>query len=112
MADAEALYSANRNRLFRYFCRAVGHAEDARDLTQDVFVRVSRSVVPSGPEGAVRGWLFQIARNLVLTIAAVAAGARTSRRSPIRPFDPRRTTRARRSTRHLPGSPMSTAMCS
>ena len=66
MADAEALYTANRNRLFRYFCRAVGHAEDARELTQDVFVRVIRSVVPSGPEGAVRGWLFQIARNLVL----------------------------------------------
>lgn len=66
MADAEALYTANRNRLFRYFCRAVGHAEDARELTQDVFVRVSRSVVPSGPEAAVRGWLFQIARNLAL----------------------------------------------
>lgn len=66
MPDAEALYLANRNRLFRYFCRAVGHAEDARELTQDVFVRVSRGVVPSGPEGAVRGWLFQIARNLAL----------------------------------------------
>lgn len=66
MVDTEALYTANRNRLFRYFCRAVGHVEDARELTQDVFVRVSRSAVPSGPEGAVRGWLFQIARNLVL----------------------------------------------
>jgi RNA polymerase sigma-70 factor (ECF subfamily) len=66
MADAEALYTANRNRLFRYFCRAVGHEEDARELTQDVFLRVSRTVIPSGPEGAVRGWLFQIARNLAL----------------------------------------------
>ena len=66
MADAEALYTANHNRLFRYFCRAVGHAETARDLTQDVFLRVSRSVIPSGPEGALRGWLFQIARNLAL----------------------------------------------
>ena len=66
MADAEALYTTNRNRLFRYFCRAVGHAEDARELTQEVFVRVSRTVIPSGPEGALRGWLFQIARNLAL----------------------------------------------
>lgn len=66
MADAEALYTANHTRLFRYFCRAVGHTETARDLTQDVFLRVSRSVIPSGPEGAVRGWLFQIARNLAL----------------------------------------------
>ena len=66
MADVEALYAANHNRLFRYFCRAVGHVEDARELTHDVFVRVSRSVVPTGSEATQRGWLFQIARNLVL----------------------------------------------
>ena len=65
-ADAETLYNANHRRLFRYFCRAVGHVETARDLTQDVFVRVSRSVIPDGPEGPLRGWLFQIARNLAL----------------------------------------------
>jgi RNA polymerase sigma-70 factor, ECF subfamily len=65
-ADAEALYRANRDGLFRYFCRAVGHAETARDLTQDVFLRVSRAVIPAAAEGAVRGWLFRIARNLAL----------------------------------------------
>jgi RNA polymerase sigma-70 factor (ECF subfamily) len=65
-ADAEALYTANHRRLFRYFCRAVGHVETARDLTQDVFVRVSRSVIPDRPEGPLRGWLFQIARHLAL----------------------------------------------
>ena len=65
-ADAEALYRANRDGLFRYFCRAVGHPETARDLTQDVFVRVSRSVIPAAAEGALRGWLFRIARNLAL----------------------------------------------
>ena len=65
-ADAETLYTANHGRLFRYFCRAVGHVETARDLTQDVFVRVSRSVIPDAPEGPLRGWLFQIARNLAL----------------------------------------------
>jgi len=66
MSDVEALYTANHGRLFRYFCRAVGHIEDARELTQDVFVRVSRTVIPTGPEEALRGWLFQIARNLAL----------------------------------------------
>jgi len=64
--DSEALFIANRDRLFRYFVRAVGKAEVARDLTQDVFVRVSRTTVPGGPDGEVRGWLFQIARNLAL----------------------------------------------
>ena len=66
MSDVETLYTANHDRLFRYFCRAVGQIEDARELTQDVFVRVSRSVIPQGPDGARRGWLFQIARNLAL----------------------------------------------
>jgi RNA polymerase sigma-70 factor (ECF subfamily) len=76
MADVEALYAANHNRLFRYFYRAVGHVEDARELTHDVFVRVSRSVIPAGSEAAQRGWLFQIARNLVLD------HQRTGRRRP------------------------------
>jgi RNA polymerase sigma-70 factor, ECF subfamily len=65
-ADAEALYKAYHRGLFRYLCRAVGHVETARDLTQDVFVRVSRSVIPAASEGALRGWLFRIARNLAL----------------------------------------------
>ena len=64
--DSEALFIANRDRLFRYFVRAVGEAEVARDLTQDVFVRVSRTTVPDGADVEVRGWLFQIARNLAL----------------------------------------------
>ena len=87
-ADAEALYNANQRGLFRYFVRAVGHAETARDLTQDVFVRVSRSIIPAAPEAALRGWLFQIARNLA------------------------RRTRASRSTKRLPRWPTSIATCS
>jgi RNA polymerase sigma-70 factor (ECF subfamily) len=64
--DAEALFAANQDRLFRYFCRAVGKADTARDLTQDVFLRVSRATVPVAPDLEVRAWLFQIARNIAL----------------------------------------------
>lgn len=66
MADAEALFVEHRGRLFRYLCRAVGHAETARDLTQDVFLRVTRASVPAAGDGEVRAWLFSIARNLAL----------------------------------------------
>ena len=66
MGDPEALYGANHRRLFQYFCRAVGRAETARDLTQEVFLRVSRTAIPAVPDGHLRGWLFRIARNLVL----------------------------------------------
>lgn len=64
--DPEVLFVANQPRLFRYFLRAVGQIETARDLTQDVFLRVSRTAVPSAPDGEVRAWLFRIARNLAL----------------------------------------------
>jgi RNA polymerase sigma-70 factor (ECF subfamily) len=66
MVDTERLFVANHQRLFKYFCRASGSADRARDLTQDVFLRVSRAQVPSGTEVQVKGWLFRIARNLAL----------------------------------------------
>ena len=64
--DPEALFIANQHRLFSYFRRAVGQTDAARDLTQDVFLRVSRTVVPAATDGEVRAWLFRIARNLAL----------------------------------------------
>src|SRR5688572_18354612 len=66
MADPERLFTANHGRLFRYFCRAVGRAETARDLTQEVFLRVSRTPIRDDPAGDLSGWLFRIARNLAL----------------------------------------------
>jgi RNA polymerase sigma-70 factor (ECF subfamily) len=65
-ADAEGLFVAHHRQLFRYLCQAVGQPEVARDLTQDVFVRVSRTQVPDAPAQQVRAWLFRIARNLAL----------------------------------------------
>jgi RNA polymerase sigma-70 factor (ECF subfamily) len=66
MADAEALFVLHQSRVFRYVCRAVGHVEAARDLTQDVFLRVSRAAPPTGSAHDQRGWLFSIARNIVI----------------------------------------------
>jgi RNA polymerase sigma-70 factor (ECF subfamily) len=66
MVDPEALFIAHQHRLFRYLRRAVGQTETARDLTQDVFLRVSRAAIPKGGPGELTGWLFSIARNLAL----------------------------------------------
>ena len=66
MADSERLFAAHSHGLFRYFCRAVGRAEAARDLTQEVFLRVTRTRIPAAQDGELRAWLFRIARNLAL----------------------------------------------
>jgi RNA polymerase sigma-70 factor (ECF subfamily) len=69
VADADVLFTAHRDGVFRYLCRIVGH-EDAQELTQEVFLRVARAGGPQpGPEtgdGARRAWVFRIARNLAL----------------------------------------------
>jgi RNA polymerase sigma-70 factor, ECF subfamily len=66
MAGLEALVASHEGRLFRYFCRAVGQADAARDLTQDVFLRASRSDIPVAADAQLTSWLFKIARNLAL----------------------------------------------
>ena len=65
-ADAEALFAAHETGLLRYLRRAVGHAETARDLTQDVFVRIARSSGMPATDDERRAWVFRIARNLAI----------------------------------------------
>ena len=79
-ADAEALYNANHRGLFRYFCRAVGHVETARDLTQDVFVRVSRSVIPAAPEAALAAGCSRSPGTWLWITTAAGSGGRTPSR--------------------------------
>lgn len=65
MSEVDRLFVAHRNQVFRYLTRLVGQV-DARELTQEVFLRVSRGPVPDRDQGAVRAWVFHIARNLAL----------------------------------------------
>jgi RNA polymerase sigma-70 factor (ECF subfamily) len=66
VADAERLFTLHRQGVFRYLCRVVGRPETAQDLTQEVFLRVSRAGVPDTDDVGHRAWVFRIARNLVL----------------------------------------------
>jgi len=65
VADADVLFTAHRDGVFRYLCRIVGQ-EDARELTQEVFLRVTRAAAPETDDGGRRAWVFRIARNLAL----------------------------------------------
>ena len=46
MPTSEALFLEYRSRLFRYLARASGSADTAHDLTQEVFLKVTRAGVP------------------------------------------------------------------
>jgi RNA polymerase sigma-70 factor (ECF subfamily) len=65
IADANLLFAAHRDGVFRYLCRIVGYG-DAGELTQEVFLRVSRGPVPQTSEAGARAGVFSIVRNLAL----------------------------------------------
>ncbi len=65
-------------RVYRLAYRLTGNPQDAEDLTQDVFVRVFRSLASYTP-GTFEGWLHRITTNLFLDMVR--------RRARIR-FDP------------------------
>lgn len=66
MTDVERLYAEHQAGVFRYLRRIVGGLDAARDLTQEVFLRVSRAGVPDSTETGRRAWVFKIARNLAI----------------------------------------------
>jgi RNA polymerase sigma-70 factor (ECF subfamily) len=66
MSDAASLFAAHRDGVFRYLCRILGQADTARDLTQEVFLRVTRAEARPAEATAGRAWVFSIARNLAL----------------------------------------------
>jgi len=66
VTDADRLFSEHRDGVFRYVRRIVGQPEAARDLTQEVFLRVARAGVPDTAGEGRRAWIFRIARNLAL----------------------------------------------
>lgn len=61
----EEVVEAHSARVYRLAYRLTGNPHDAQDLTQDVFVRVFRSLSSYTP-GTFEGWLHRITTNLFL----------------------------------------------
>ena len=64
----EEVVRAHSARVYRLAYRLTGNRHDAEDLTQEVFVRVFRSLSKYTP-GTFEGWLHRIATNLFLDMA-------------------------------------------
>ncbi|GAA5511429.1 ECF RNA polymerase sigma factor SigW [Deinococcus carri] len=58
-----AFVSAYEARMYAYLYRLEGNAEDALDLTQEVFYRAWRSIRTFREGERVLPWLYQVARN-------------------------------------------------
>ncbi|MGW0607381.1 RNA polymerase sigma factor SigE [Streptomyces sp. NPDC002644] len=61
----EEIVSTHSARVYRLAYRLTGNQHDAEDLTQEVFVRVFRSLSTYSP-GTFEGWLHRITTNLFL----------------------------------------------
>src|SRR5919107_5796161 len=61
----EQVVREHSGRVYRLAYRLTGNVHDAEDLTQEVFVRVFRSLSSYSP-GTFEGWLHRITTNLFL----------------------------------------------
>lgn len=69
MKDAEVfetLFRGYDKRVYYTALRYLGKAEDAADITQEVFLRAWRHINSLDPNRAVFPWLFRITRNLCI----------------------------------------------
>jgi RNA polymerase sigma-70 factor, ECF subfamily len=53
-----------KGKVYNYLYRMTGNAEDAEDLTQEVFVRMYTNIGSFRAEASLSTWLFRIAGNL------------------------------------------------
>jgi RNA polymerase sigma factor (sigma-70 family) len=65
-AAFEVLYGRWRGPLYRYFLRQCGHAGQADELFQDVFMRVIGAAANYEPTAKFTTWLFRIAHNRLI----------------------------------------------
>src|SRR6266702_6765628 len=89
----EDIVRTHSARVYRLAYRLTGNPHDAEDLTQEVFVRVFRSLSSYTP-GTFEGWLHRITTNLFLDSARRKPSTTATWTTMCRP----RSRRSRRST--------------
>ena len=62
----ELLINPHRQRLYTYLCRMTGEAEAAKDLLQDVLLKVLQALPNYREQTKFSNWLFSIAHNLAI----------------------------------------------
>ena len=76
-ADISTAFDSLRGPLQRYFrIHGLGR-EDAEEAVQETFLRLHRHLAQNGPQTTLRGWIFEVARNLALNEFKSARRRRT-----------------------------------
>jgi RNA polymerase sigma-70 factor (ECF subfamily) len=60
------LYELYFKKIFRFVFYRVSHKEVAEDLSEEVFLKAFAKIASIQDNGAFEGWLYQIARNLII----------------------------------------------
>jgi len=63
----EMLIADHHDEIFRYLWRLLDHAQEAEDLTQEVFMRAYRAYDRLRPDSNTRAWLYKIATTCAYT---------------------------------------------
>jgi RNA polymerase sigma-70 factor (ECF subfamily) len=67
----DRLMERYQREIYRLCYRYVGHHEDASDMTQEVFIKVYKSIARFRGESAFSTWLYRIAVNTCLSFRSV-----------------------------------------
>src|ERR1700735_5250017 len=60
------IYDLYFKKIYRFIFFRVGHKETAEDLAEEVFLKAFSKISSVNEPAAFEGWLYQIARNLVI----------------------------------------------
>ena len=60
------IYNLFFKKIYRFIFFRVGHKEVAEDLAEEVFLKAFTKISSINESGAFEGWLYRIARNLVI----------------------------------------------
>jgi len=63
---AADVFARHHHDIYRYLVRMTGRRDIADDLVQDVFLRAVRALRNGAPVGHERGWIFSIARSVLV----------------------------------------------
>ena len=64
--DSSLIWNKFSDRLEGYIRKHVSHAEDARDLLQDVFIKIHTNSITLRDDNKLSSWVFQLTRNTII----------------------------------------------